>query len=350
MAVTFDVAGIDEAIRDLRLMPREVRQALRRAENKTGQRVRTVIRRELRSRLAVTTANARRRLRGQRGRAWVGANPVPAEWIEGYVSEAPDGTITVGGVVDPRAFALAVPGRPVVRRGDDGRLQRLTIDVLQDAAGAIDAAAAAAPDIYLEEFEKAGPGAGEPLGMATEVSVLVQRVAAALRADYDSFRVAEFDAELRYEGDEHLYVQVNAVGSDAGEPTGSGLVTLNVAVRASVNWRFVSASTLTLADPADVAASLFAWGHNRQIEGTLGPLVPRSWQYVEQGFDALGQGDTTRARYHVIWDVEIAVTPAVQVHTPTPAVPPDLGNSGTLTPPLRRLTAVDADGDERRLL
>ena len=123
MATELDAqfVGLDAAIAELRLLPREVERALRTAENKTGARVRTIIRGSLRADLDLTAARVKRRLFGQKGRAWIGANPVPAQWVSGLVTEDASGAVTGWRCVpspEP-TFALNKPGRPIVKSPDD---------------------------------------------------------------------------------------------------------------------------------------------------------------------------------------------------------------------------------------
>ena len=147
--------GLDAAIAELRLMPREVERALRTAENKTGARVRTIIRGSLRSGLDLTTARVRRRLFGQKGRAWIGANPVPAQWVSGLVTEDASGAVLVAGIPEPGAFVLNVPGRPIMRRTESGRLERVGVDILRAAGVALDRAEREAPEEFERQFRLA---------------------------------------------------------------------------------------------------------------------------------------------------------------------------------------------------
>ena len=82
--ITVKLTGVKEIQRTLRLTEREMKKILRAAASKTGQRMRHVQKKQLRSR-GVSPRATRSRSHGSRDSAWIGANPVlrtrcPAWW------------------------------------------------------------------------------------------------------------------------------------------------------------------------------------------------------------------------------------------------------------------------------
>lgn len=106
--IELDVAGVEEVKRKLRLLPKELEAASRRAIPRAGQRMRAVAKRELRSR-GVGATTIKRRLRGQKARVWLGTDPVTA-------------TLRLrGGELAEGEFVLPIKGlsrqdRPIFRR------------------------------------------------------------------------------------------------------------------------------------------------------------------------------------------------------------------------------------------
>lgn len=152
--VEFEAEGLDEAIRELRLTPKELERVMRRALSKAGQRVRTRIRQEARARLNnIPLRYLRPRLRGQRGKAWVGSNVMPASRIPGAVETGPEGEISLFGEPQPEAFVLNVPGQPVVQRLPDGRLQRLLAHIDDPVQAAVAQVVTEIPDIVSQAVQ-----------------------------------------------------------------------------------------------------------------------------------------------------------------------------------------------------
>ena len=161
----------------------------------------------------------RRRLFGQKGRAWIGANPVPAQWVSGLVTEDATGAVLVGGVPEPGAFVLNVPGRPVMRRGPDGRLERVGVDILHAAGLALDRAEAQAPDEFERQFRVGSRSDGEPLDGATRGEVQkatsCARWSPMLKAGYPGWSVEVFESSARRSTmrrvNEALFIVANAI-------------------------------------------------------------------------------------------------------------------------------------------
>ena len=80
---------------------------------------------------------------------------MPAQWVSGLVTEDATGAVLVGGIPEPGAFVLNVPGRPVMKRGPDGRLERVGVDILHAAGLALDRAEREAPDEFERQFQAA---------------------------------------------------------------------------------------------------------------------------------------------------------------------------------------------------
>ena len=181
--------------------------------------------------------------------------------------------------------------------------------------------------------------------MAREVGDFLRAMVDDLKIGYSGWSIEVFDASLDYEiRDEALFIVANAIDAQAGEARGvEETLVADVLVTLAVNWRYISSETLGLLHPADIAASLWAWGHQRTVTGAASVLRPRRWYFLDPG-----SGDTTRARYLVQYDVEIAVTAAIDLELPSPPLAAPLDPTGDLTPPLTRVTAVE-DGDSRVL-
>ena len=149
--ITLDIAGVESVRKRLRLVPRELAAAGRRAAPRAGQRARAVAKRELRS-AGVGSTTLKRRVLGQRERLWIGANPVAAtlKLRKGKLG-AGEFPLNIAGV--PRM------NQPIFRRLPNGRIEPVPFPIDEIARIARDAAATEA----LERFEEVLVTEGEKI-------------------------------------------------------------------------------------------------------------------------------------------------------------------------------------------
>ena len=155
--ITVKLTGVKEIQRTLRLTEREMEKILRAASNKTGQRMRHVQRKKLRSR-GVSAKATSTRARGSRNKAWIGANPVPPDAVPGMVviNKDTDNPQVILNGRDLHAFWIRPKGKePFLVYRDGGRLVSVSsgvrVDFVDYAGDAHDAAAKEGEEYFLTE-------------------------------------------------------------------------------------------------------------------------------------------------------------------------------------------------------
>ena len=155
--ITVKLTGVKEIQRTLRLTEREMKKILRAAASKTGQRMRHVQKKQLRSR-GVSPRATRSRSHGSRDSAWIGANPVPPDAVPGLVAvnKDTDNPQVILNGRDLHAFWIRPKGKePFLVYRDGGRLVSVSsgvkVDFLDYAGDAHDAAAKEGEEYFLEE-------------------------------------------------------------------------------------------------------------------------------------------------------------------------------------------------------
>ena len=131
--------------------------ASRRAVSKTATRSRALVRKTLRSR-KVVSPTIKRRVKGQKGRIWLGANTVGVGSVAGLVkgagrSPAGRAIIAVDGKVDKTAFRLRSTGQVFRRNPTTKKLTRVVVE-LPGTKQAIDVAREDAELNLLDNFEQ----------------------------------------------------------------------------------------------------------------------------------------------------------------------------------------------------
>ena len=145
--LVLDIEGIEAISRRLRLIPKELEAATRKAAPRAGQRARATASRHMRQ-SGVGSSTIKRRVRGKGGRLWIGANPVTA-------------TLKLrAGRLEEGEFPLHVGGlpknqRPIFRRVGKRRndIAPVPFSLSGIATKARDLAEEAARERYLEVFE-----------------------------------------------------------------------------------------------------------------------------------------------------------------------------------------------------
>lgn len=140
--IDLEVTGVDEVQRALRLTTAEMERAIRTATSRAGQRARATASRSFRQ-AGVGRTTIKRRIRGQGGRLWIGANPVTATLqLRGGVLMDGEFPLPVGGLPRPR--------QPIFRR-DGRRIYPVPFPIANVAR----TAAQDASDAALERFDEA---------------------------------------------------------------------------------------------------------------------------------------------------------------------------------------------------
>ena len=111
----------------------EADRALRMATSRLGAIARREMRRSLRD-SGVRREKVSARIKGQRGRAWVGGNTIPAKYIKGAITPAGKG-YAVNGVYDSRLFLWRDKGM-VLRKDADGKIRTPTVPMAGIASSA----------------------------------------------------------------------------------------------------------------------------------------------------------------------------------------------------------------------